>query len=92
MYLDINECEEDNDGCSQICNNTQGSFECSCRDGYTLDGDGKNCSGTRNQSINYTLCIVDQISMNVMKTMVAAVRIAIILEEALNVLVILVMD
>ena len=45
--LDINECEDDNGGCSQTCTNTEGSFECSCRDGYILDGDGKNCSGTR---------------------------------------------
>ena len=45
-FTDINECAESNGGCSHNCNNTEGSFECSCRDGYILDGDGKNCSGT----------------------------------------------
>ena len=43
---DINECDENNGGCSQICNNIEGSYECSCRNGYELDIDGQNCSGT----------------------------------------------
>ena len=42
---DIIECDEGNGGCSQICTNTEGSFECSCRNGYVLDGVGYNCSG-----------------------------------------------
>ena len=29
------------------CTNTEGSFECFCRDGYILVSDGKNCSGAR---------------------------------------------
>ena len=43
---DIVECDENNGGCSQICTNTEGSFECSCRNGYVLESDGHNCSGT----------------------------------------------
>ena len=45
--LDIVECDDhkDNIGCSQICTNTEGSYECSCRNGYVLDSDGHNCSG-----------------------------------------------
>ena len=46
MLSDINECEDNNGSCSHICVNTEGSFECFCRDGYVLDSDGKNCSGT----------------------------------------------
>ena len=46
LYPDINECDESNGGCSHNCNNTEGSFECSCRDGYILDSEGKTCSGT----------------------------------------------
>ena len=47
MYVpsDINECDQDNGGCSQICNNTFGSYKCSCKQGYTLDINGFNCSG-----------------------------------------------
>ena len=43
---DVIECDEDNGSCSQICINTEGSYECSCRNGYVLDSDGHNCSGT----------------------------------------------
>jgi len=44
--VDTNECDkEDSGGCSDlaICINTQGSFYCVCRDGYT--GNGFNCTG-----------------------------------------------
>ena len=46
ILIDINECDESNGGCSHNCTNTEGSFECYCRDGYILNGDGRNCSGT----------------------------------------------
>ena len=28
-----------------MCNNTEGSYECLCMDGYELDVDGRNCTG-----------------------------------------------
>ena len=37
FYLDIDECNENTDNCSQNCSNTIGSYQCSCNDGYTLD-------------------------------------------------------
>ena len=43
---DIIECDDNNGGCSQLCNNSEGSYECYCRNGYVLDSDGHNCSGT----------------------------------------------
>ena len=46
ILLDIDECAEDNGGCSHTCTNTGGSFKCSCPDGYLLLDDEKNCSGT----------------------------------------------
>jgi len=45
---DDDECEENNGGCSQICNNTLGSYRCLCYEGYSLDFDGFNCSGKKN--------------------------------------------
>ena len=39
---DVNECL--NNPCEQLCENTDGSFVCSCSDGYTVNGrmcDGK---------------------------------------------------
>ena len=44
--IDINECSLNSDGCDQTCNNTIGSFQCSCNSGYTLNVDGITCSQT----------------------------------------------
>ena len=35
---DLNECDSNNGGCNQMCNNTIGSYICSCGTGYTQDG------------------------------------------------------
>ena len=40
---DIDECATNNGGCSQGCNNTAGSFECTCTSGYELSDDGRTC-------------------------------------------------
>ena len=45
FHADIDECATNNGGCEQTCINTIGSFYCSCRTGYQLDGDGFNCTG-----------------------------------------------
>ena len=37
MILDIDECTS-GVACEQMCTNTQGSFQCSCSSGYTVDG------------------------------------------------------
>ena len=50
---DINECDVNTDNCSQFCNNTIGSYQCYCEDGYTLDSDEHTCNG-----IILVLCIV----------------------------------
>uniref|UniRef100_A0A8C9R680 Growth arrest-specific 6 n=1 Tax=Scleropages formosus TaxID=113540 RepID=A0A8C9R680_SCLFO len=33
---DINECSNNNGGCEHLCNNTLGSYRCSCQQGYVL--------------------------------------------------------
>ena len=35
---DVNECASNNGGCEQICTDNVGSFECSCRPGFTRNG------------------------------------------------------
>ena len=46
FHLDINECEPVSPcHANATCNNTIGSFNCSCNDGYT--GDGFTCDGER---------------------------------------------
>ncbi len=41
---DIDECIQ-NATCDHICQNTEGSFVCSCSNGYVLQMDGHSCTG-----------------------------------------------
>ena len=45
ITIDINECEEGTHTCHQnaVCVNTNSSYKCSCKDGYT--GNGTTCYG-----------------------------------------------
>ena len=45
FLADVNECLGFTHGCHHFCENNIGSFTCSCRTGYTLDADGKQCHG-----------------------------------------------
>ena len=45
LVVDVDECEDDTDGCSQTCTNTKGSFTCGCNNGYVLNVDGTACDG-----------------------------------------------
>ena len=42
---DQDECAVNIDGCDQNCHNTNGSFSCSCNNGYRLNVDDKTCDG-----------------------------------------------
>ena len=42
---EIDECAEGIHNCDQICHNTDGSFTCSCRQGYQLARDRTTCLG-----------------------------------------------
>ena len=41
---DINECALARHECSHLCSNTDGSYTCACRDGYSLDSNSRTCS------------------------------------------------
>ena len=45
VFLDVDECSSGRHNCSTkaVCTNTEGSYNCTCKEGYT--GDGRNCSG-----------------------------------------------
>lgn len=45
LFADINECSPNSHRCNinAICKNTQGSYACTCKAGYT--GNGRNCIG-----------------------------------------------
>ena len=44
-FSEISECGVGNGGCAQVCSDLSVGYECSCNDGYTLDGDGVSCNG-----------------------------------------------
>ena len=46
ISLDVDECTTNTHKCdaNAQCNNTDGSYNCSCRKGF--DGDGINCTGS----------------------------------------------
>jgi hypothetical protein len=45
FLIDIDECSKSVDYCHHICLNTIGSYRCSCRAGFYLHLDGKECTG-----------------------------------------------
>ena len=45
LFLEVNECLDNNGGCNQTCINTAGSFQCNCSTGYVLAPDGRGCNG-----------------------------------------------
>ena len=49
---DIDECAEGTSHCEQICTNTNGSFVCSCFDGFLLNMvDNKTCNISKSPDI-----------------------------------------
>ena len=42
---DENECDYQNGHCVQVCENTEGSYECQCLAGFVLAENGFNCLG-----------------------------------------------
>ncbi|XP_069465694.1 epidermal growth factor-like protein 7 [Ambystoma mexicanum] len=40
---DVDECSGVSHGCSHLCVNTAGSYQCACREGHALVADGKMC-------------------------------------------------
>ena len=43
LSTDVNECERKTNRCSQLCNNTEGSYNCHCMKGYQLKSDNVTC-------------------------------------------------
>ena len=51
--LDINECVLGTSVCNQLCNNTVGSYMCSCKTGFKLSADNQTCNGTNICYVTY---------------------------------------
>lgn len=53
---DIDECQTNNGGCLQRCNNTAGSYVCDCEHGYKIHVDGSFCMDVDECSIGEHNC------------------------------------
>ena len=49
--LDINECSNNNGGCSHFCHNTFGSYYCSCDNNEDLVVDNRTCEGIKSTNM-----------------------------------------
>ena len=43
--VDVDECTENLHDCEQVCENTVGTYNCSCEPGFNYSSDGRNCTG-----------------------------------------------
>ena len=57
LLTDINECAEGTHHCEQICDNTIGSYKCSCQPGNYLNKDRYTCQQGETV-LNYNLCVM----------------------------------
>ncbi|XP_029795022.1 vitamin K-dependent protein S [Suricata suricatta] len=56
---DINECKDPsnvNGGCSQICDNTPGSYHCSCKSGFLMLSNKRDCKDVDECSVKPDIC------------------------------------
>ena len=92
-YVDIDECLESLDNCDVNygnCNNTIGSFTCTCVSGFS--GDGTNCSSKTyifSHNFNFTF-LISQILMSARLTLTTVIQMphALTLRVALSVCVV----
>ena len=57
IQIDIDECAEGTDRCTQNCHNTVGSYTCSCNVGYNLNANGWRCDGKVVTQSNKTISL-----------------------------------
>jgi len=48
--VDIDECDDDNGGCQQLCVNVPGNYTCHCLPGYDMNDDSKTCNSKYSHS------------------------------------------
>uniref|UniRef100_H2ZSP3 Uncharacterized protein n=1 Tax=Latimeria chalumnae TaxID=7897 RepID=H2ZSP3_LATCH len=65
ICTDIDECEENNSTCEQICINTVNSYNCSCREGYQVNGMNTSSFSDINECLNMSTCVENATCTNI---------------------------
>lgn len=63
LYIDIDECLTGTSGCEQLCQNTPGSFKCTCFLGYAMNSDNRSCVKTGTVKHAYSDHANDQLTL-----------------------------
>merc|ERR1712083_101457 len=61
---DVDECSVRNGGCQHECTNTEGSFVCSCRDGYNLNTNTRSCDDVDECAADSNPCAAGELCAN----------------------------
>ena len=61
--IETNECAASPSPCEHSCTNTDGSFQCSCNNGYLLDDDRRSCDGIYVLLNNYSVTTASKIAI-----------------------------
>ena len=59
MCIDLDECAHGTDMCSQICTNLNGTYSCSCRDGFRIEGASGVCRAVDPKVRNVVVLLFD---------------------------------
>jgi hypothetical protein len=64
-YIDYDECSEHNGGCTEVCINTVGSFQCQCKKrGYMISNDTNMCEGMTFTIFDFMLLTLSVLNIN----------------------------
>ena len=63
ICVDINECQSDKHGCKGTCNNTVGSYECGCEEGFEMNDKG-DCEDIDECATKSDDCTANQVCIN----------------------------
>ena len=61
--VDIDECTDGTDNCTDGCVNTEGSYYCTCSEGYELMDGNNTCVGEL--TLSYSSCMKDYIKLKI---------------------------
>ena len=62
VVVDVNECTINNGGCEANCMDTEGSYVCSCEEGFELNINQHNCDGESQRLYSQVNCAITELT------------------------------